>query len=184
MLSTIIAIIAILVIIVMWIIQVQRKLKVLEENISDAMNQIGVQLSCRFDALMPLLDIVYEYVSDESKVVIDSIKNERCIITAKSTPEDVLHQVGIISEALDSVTQMVKQYPEIISNPQYFTSLDAAQAFENMVRTSILIYNDSVIKFNCEFRKLYVLIFAWILGFRQRDCLEEQFLEQDILSLN
>lgn len=51
---TIIAILAIIVIIVIWVISTQRKLVVLDENISNAMIQVGVQLSSRFDALTAL----------------------------------------------------------------------------------------------------------------------------------
>ncbi|MDW8802726.1 hypothetical protein P8V03_16390 [Clostridium sp. A1-XYC3] len=58
MLTTFIAIAAV---IVLWTISTQRKLVVLDENISNAMSQIGVQLSSRFDALTALLDLIKGY---------------------------------------------------------------------------------------------------------------------------
>ena len=51
MLPASITIAVIIVAIVLWIISIQRRLVVLDENINNAMNQIGVQLSGRFDAL-------------------------------------------------------------------------------------------------------------------------------------
>lgn len=57
MLLTFITIIAIVTVIVVWTISTQRRLVVLDENISNAMSQIGVQLSSRFDALNALLDL-------------------------------------------------------------------------------------------------------------------------------
>ena len=48
---------AILAILLVWIISVQRRLVGMDENINNAMSQIGVQLSSRFDALSALLDL-------------------------------------------------------------------------------------------------------------------------------
>ena len=58
MLPTYIAIFVIIAAIVIWVVSTQRRLVVLDENSSNAMNQIGVQLSCRFDALTALLELL------------------------------------------------------------------------------------------------------------------------------
>lgn len=57
MLPTFIVFMAIAGGIVLWAISNQRRLVVLDENISNAMSQIGVQLSIRFDALMALFKL-------------------------------------------------------------------------------------------------------------------------------
>ncbi|MGI6778799.1 MAG: LemA family protein [Acetivibrionales bacterium] len=174
MLPTFIAIIAIAVAIVLWTISMQRKLVVLDENISNAMSQIGVQLSSRFDALTALLDLIKGYARHESERLIETIKSRRSVITAKSTPDDVLHQEGVISEALGRIAMVTEQYPELKVNQNFIKTMDAVKTFENMVRTSRLIYNDSVAKLNREIRMFPVSMIAWMLGFKQRDYLEEQ----------
>ncbi|PNT90619.1 LemA family protein [Clostridium thermosuccinogenes] len=174
MLQTIIAIIATLALIALWIISTQRKLVVLDENIGNAMIQIGVQLSCRFDALTALLDLTKGYAKHESETLIETIKLRRSIITAKSTPDDVVHQEGLISEALSRIAMLTEQYPELKENQNYIKTMNAEEIFENMVRTSCLIYNDSVTKLNREIRMFPVFMIAGILGFRQRDYLEEK----------
>lgn len=183
MLLTFIAIISIAAVIVLWIISTQRKLVVLDENISNAMSQIGVQLSSCFDALTALLDLTKGYAKHESEMLIESIKSRRSVITAKSTPDDVLRQEGIISEALGRIGMVTELYPELKANQTYIKTMDAVQTFENMVRISHLIYNDSVMKLNREIRMLPVSIFAGMLGFRQRDYLEEQAVKADMPSM-
>ena len=183
MLPTIIAIIAIAVFIVFWAISTQRKLVVLDENISNAMSQIGVQLSSRFDALTALLDLTKGYAKHESETLIETIKSRRSVITAKSTPDDVLRQEGIISEALGRIAMVTEQYPELKANQTYTKTMDAVQTFENMVRTSRLIYNDSVTKLNREIRMFPVSMIAGMLGFQQRDYLEEQAAKADMPSM-
>ncbi len=171
MLQNFIAIIAVVALIVLWAISTQRKLVVLDENISNAMSQIGVQLSSRFDALTALLNLTKGYDKNKSKTLIETIKSRRSLITAKSTPDDVLRQEGVISEALGRIAMVTEQYPELKANPNYINTMDAVQTFENMVRTSRLIYNDSVTKLNREIRMFPVSIIAWTLGFRKREYL-------------
>ena len=182
MLPTFIVIIAIAAGIVLWAISTQRRLVVLDENISNAMSQIGVQLSSRFDALTALLDLTKGYAKHESETLIETIKSRRSVITAKSTPEDVLKQEGIISEALGRIAMVTEQYPELKANQTYIKTMDAVQTFENMMRTSRLIYNHSVTKLNREIRMFPVSLIAGMLGFRQRDYLEEQAGKADMPS--
>ncbi len=183
MLPTFIAIIAIVAVIVLWAISTQRKLVVLDENISNAMSQIGVQLSSRFDALTALLDLTKGYARHESETLIEIIKSRRSVITAISTPDDVLRQEGVISEALGRIAMVSEQYPELKANQNYIKTMDAVQTYENMVRTSRLIYNDSVTKLNREIRMFPVSMIAGTLGFRQRDYLEEQAAKADMPSM-
>lgn len=174
MIIALIVIIAIVAVIALWVISTQRKLVVLDENISNAMSQIGVQLSSRFDALTALLDLTKGYAKHESETLIETIKSRRSMITAKSTPNDVVRQEGVISETLDKISMVAEQYPELKSNQNYIKTMDAVETFENMVRTSRLIYNDSVTKLNREIRMFPVSLIAERLGFFQREYLEEQ----------
>lgn len=173
MLQTFIVITIIVTVIVLWIISTQRRLVILDENISSAMSQIGVQLSSRFDVLTALLNVAKGYAKHESEMLIETIKSRRSMITAKSTPYDVLCQEGIISEALKRLAVVTEQYPELAANQTYIKTMDAVQIFENMIRTSSLIYNDSVTKLNREIRMFPVSVIARILGFRKRDYLQE-----------
>lgn len=173
MLGTFIAIVSIAVLVFLWAVSTQRRLVVLDENIRDAMCQIGVQLSSRFDALMPLLDLTKSYAMYESETLIESIENLRGVITAKSTPNDVLHLEGVICVALRRVAMITEQYPELKVNQTYIKTMDAIQTFENMMRTSRLIYNDSVTKLNREIRRFPIFIIAAMLGFRKREYLDK-----------
>ncbi len=180
MLTNLITIITIAVVIVLWVISTQRRLVILDENISNAMSQIGVQLSSRFDALTALLEWTKGYAQHESETLIETIKSRRSVITAKSTPEDVMHQEGVISEALGRIAMVTEQNPDLKANKNYIKTMDAVETFENMVRTSRLIYNDSVTKLNREIRMFPVSMIAGLLGFRQKEYLVEQASKADM----
>lgn len=181
---TIPIIIALLVILLAgWVMSTQRRLVVMDENINNAMSQIGVQLSSRFDALTALLDLAKGYAAHESQTLIETIKSRRSVITAKSTPQDVLQQEGVISEALGRISMVAERYPELKADKGYAKCMDAVDSYEKMVRTSRLIYNDSVTKLNREIRMFPVSLIAGMLGFRQRDYLEAREDKADMPSM-
>ena len=163
---------AILVLISIWAISVQRKLAFLDENINNAMSQIGVQLSSRFDALTTLLDLTKSYAAHESQTLMDTVNARRSSITATSTPNDVLKQEGIFSEALSRISMVAENYPDLKASENYIKLMDAVDNYEKMVRMSRMIYNDSVTKLNRELRMFPTSLLGERLGFRQRDYLE------------
>lgn len=174
MLPAFIAIITIAAVIVLWIINTQRKLVVLDENTGNAMSQIGVQLSSRMDALTSVLKLTKSYAAQESDVWIAEVQARRSMITARSAPVEVLLQERAITEALVRIAMVTQQYPQLKTNQTFVKTLDAVHLFENMLRTSRLIYNDSVTKLNHQIRIFPVSIIAGMLGFRQKDYLEDQ----------
>ena len=181
---TIPIIIALLVVLLAgWVMSTQRRLVVMDENINNAMSQIGVQLSSRFDALTALLDLAKGYAAHESQTLIETIKSRRSVLTAKSTPQDVLQQEGVISEALGRISMVAERYPELKADKGYAKCMDAVDSYEKMVRTSRLIYNDSVTKLNREIRMFPVSLIAGMLGFRQRDYLEAREDKADMPSM-
>jgi len=94
------------------------------------------------------------------------------MITAKSTPNDVMAQERIISETLGRIAMVTEKYPELKADKNYTKCMDAVDSYEKMVRTSCLIYNDSVTKFNRAVRMIPTSFIAGILGFKQREYLE------------
>ncbi len=179
----IIIIVLLAAIIGIWIISTQRKLVVMDENINNAMQQIGVQLSSRFDALTALLDLAKGYAAHESQTLIETIKSRRSVITAKSTPDEVLRQEGILSEALGRIAAVAEAYPELKANENYLFTMNSVQSYEKMVRSSRLIYNDSVTKINRILRMFPTNLIGNMLGFKQRDYLEVKEEKSDMPSM-
>lgn len=155
------------------IISTQRKLAVMDEHINNTMNQIGVQLSSRFDVLTALLELTKESCAAcQYQAMMDIVRSGRSIISAKSTPSEVLAQERIIAEVLDRISMAEEQYPELKGDKSYEKYRIAIDRYEKMIRTSCLIYNDSVTKLNRTIGKFPTSLIARILGFCQRDYLE------------
>lgn len=165
---------AALALLVVWAVSVQRRLTVMSENTDNAMNQLGVQLSSRFDALTALLDLTKSYDANESRALAENIKSRRCAITAASAPKDVLNQEELISDALGRISESAEKYPELKADEGYSRCISALDSYDKMVRTSRLIYNDSVTKLNRELRTFPTSLLGGAMGFSQRGYLVEE----------
>jgi LemA protein len=160
-----------IVILVLWIISVQRSFVALDENINNAMSQIGVQISSRWDALTSLLDLTKGYAAHEYNTITDTIKARRSI-TKDSSPDDIKKQENIIAEAMGKIMAVAESYPDLKADATYIKTMDGVNQYENMVRTSRLIYNDSVTKLNRAIRMFPAVMIAGVLGFSKRIYLE------------
>ncbi len=179
---TIIVLAVIIAIIILWFISVQRKLVSMDENINNALSQIGVQLSSRWDALTALLDLTKGYAEHEYKTISDTIKM-RSSITSKSTAAEVNAQENILTEAMGKIMAIAESYPELKANENYIKTMDSVNSYEEMVRKSRLIYNDSVTKLNREIRMFPTSIAAGLLRISSRDYLEADSKKADMPSM-
>ena len=173
---------AIIVILVLWIISAQRSLVAMDENINNAMSQIGVQLSSRWDALTSLLDLTKGYAEHEYKTITETIKSRRAI-TRDSSPNDVTAQENIIADAMGKIMAVAENYPALKADGTYIKTMDSVNQYENMVRTSRLIYNDSVTKLNRAIRMFPTSLIANMLGFSIRTYLEAVNEKADMPSM-
>ena len=158
----------VLVIIILWFISAQRKLVAMDENINNAMGQIGVQFSSRWDALTALLDLTKGYADHEYKTISDTIKM-RTSINSNSSAAEVNKQENMLTEAMGKIMAVAESYPELKANENYIKTMDSVNEYEKMVRQSRLIYNDSVTKLNHTIRMFPTSIAAGMLHITSRD---------------
>lgn len=175
----IIILIAVIAVIVLWFISVQRKLVTMDENVNNAMSQIGVQLSSRWDALTALLDLTKGYAEHEYNTISDTIKM-RTSINSHSTAAQVNQQENMITEAMGKIMAVAESYPELKANENYIKTMDSVNAYEETVRKSRLIYNDSVTKLNREIRMFPTSVAASLLRIASRDYLETDDKKSDM----
>lgn len=163
---------AVMAILVIWSVTVQRRMAVMNENINNAMGQLGVQISSRYDALNAVLPLVKEYAEYEYVALIERLESHHKAITATSTPKEVQQQEEMIAEILRCIFKIAEQYPVLKTNEKYVECMKAVESYEKMVCTSRLIYNDSVKRMNRELGMFPIAVVAGLFGFHQREYLE------------
>ena len=181
MLPTII-VIAVVVLIVLWVIAVQRKLVNAEELVKNAMSQIGVQQSSRWDALTGLVELIKSYNEHEYNTLKDVIAS-RSGIDANSTAAEAQAQEDLIEQALVQVRAISEQYPNLKADAMYTKTMDSVNTYENQVRMSRMVYNDSVTRYNRLTRQIPDSIVASIFHFTEKEYLKEDASKKDMPSL-
>ena len=179
---TLIVILIVIVLFVTFFISAQRLLVTLDENVNNAMSQIGVQLSSRFDALTGLLDLVKGYNEHEYKTLSDVIKM-RTSINGKSSAKDVDAQENMITETLGKIMAVAEAYPDLKSNTNYQNLMNSLNDYESKVRQSRLVYNDTVTKLNRTIRMFPYFIFAPMCGVSARDYLKTDEAKSEMPSM-
>ena len=169
---TLIIIIAVVAVIVIWIIGVQRNLVSKEEICKNALSQIGVQQESRWDALTALAEMTKSYSEYEYKALTDIIA-QRKPVTAGSSVAEANAQENKITEALTHIMAIGEQYPDLKASATYVKTMDSINTYENQVRMSRMVFNDSVTAFNRLVRQFPNNLVAGMLGFAVKDYLVE-----------
>lgn len=177
-----IIIIVIIVLLAVWFISAQRKLVKLDEFCKNGLSQIGVQQASRWDALKALAELTKSYSDYEYKAITDIIAQRRSISGASQASE-ANQQEKLLSEAMGHINVVAEQYPELKASETYVKTMDSVNTYENQVRMSRMVYNDSVTKYNNATRQFPDSIAASVLHFSAREYLVENVGKESMPSM-
>ena len=181
MITTII-VIAVIVLLVLWVISVQRKFVNAEEIVKNAMSQIGVQQSSRWDALTALVELIKSYNEHEYQTLRDVLA-ARAGITGQSTAAEAQAQEDLLQKAMVQVRAVSEQYPNLKADAMYIKTMDSVNTYENQVRMSRMVYNDSVTRYNRMVRQIPDSIVAALFHFGEKEYLKEDTSKKDMPSM-
>lgn len=176
-------IVAVVVIILLIAISTQRNLVNADELCGNAMSQIGVQQTSRWDALVNLSKMTQRY-SDYEYQTLMSIVGERKNISQKSSASDVEVQEKLMSQVSDKLFALAEAYPDLKADNVYISTMDIINDYENKVRMSRMVYNDTVTKFNRLVRQFPSMIFAGMFGFAVREYLDTDAAKSEAPQIN
>ena len=180
---TIIIIVAIIAIVAFWFMGIQRKLVSSDELCQNSMSQIGVQQQSRWDAVSALVKLTKSYNEHEYNTLVDVIK-QRKDITRTSAAADANAQEDVLVAAAAKIRFVAEQYPELKADATYAKTMDSLNNYENQVRMSRMVFNDSVTKYNRIVRQFPDSIVASILKFPLREYLKEVESKRELPEIN
>ena len=180
MIATII-IIAIALIVFLYIFKTQRELVSLEEKMKNAFGQINVQLKTRWDAVTNLVEMTKQYTTYEHDTLTDVIAQRR--ITNVS-PEQVADQENAIQTVLSRLNAVAEAYPDLKANQMFTDTMASIRQYEENVRVSRMVYNDSVTKMNMMVRQWPSSIVASMLHFTTHELLPEDTAKAEAPSVS
>ena len=170
--TALLIIIAIAVLIFLYIFKTQREFVSLEEKMKNAYGQINVQQKTRWDAVTNLVEMTKQYTQHEHDTLVDVISKR--IAAQDNAIQSVLSRLNAVAEA----------YPDLKANQMFIDTMASIRQYEENVRTSRMVYNDSVTKLNMMVRQWPSSIVASMLHFTTHDLLPEDAAKADAPSVS
>ena len=150
----------------LYIFKTQRQLVNLDELCKNAMSQIAVQLNSRWDALLALAKTASQYAKHESETLINVINARRQ--SQVTTAEEASQQQGELSQVLGKLIAIGEAYPDLKASDLYGKTMDSVNSYEENVRLSRMVYNDTATKMNRMVRQWPSSFVASMLNFREK----------------
>jgi len=168
----IIAIVA--VIVIGYFISTQRELVNLDELCKNALSQIEVQLNSRFDAVIALAKTAAQYAKHESETIIQTVqaRGSNANGAPAGTPAAINQQADLLGQMMSRLNVVFERYPELKASDLYKEAQQGMKQYEENVRMSRMIYNDTATKMNRMVRQWPSSIVASMLHFDQKDYLK------------
>lgn len=164
-------IVAITIIVILYFISTQRSLVSLDEMCKNALSQIEVQLNSRFDAVVAMAKTAAQYAKHESETIIQTIE-ARGGHTSAATPAGINAQSDLLSQMMARLNVVVEQYPELKASELYKKAQEGQAQYEENVRMSRMVYNDTATKMNRMVRQWPSSIVAQMLHFDLKEYLK------------
>lgn len=165
-----IILIVVLAVAVFYIISTQRTLVQLEELCKNALSQIGVQLTSRWDLIQALVKMVEKYSQHEHDTLMDTINARRS--DRVESADDVQKQEQAMGTVIGQIRAVAERYPDLKAIEAYQNAMNSMEQYENNVRTSRMVFNDTVTKMNRMVRQFPSNLVAQMLGFKQQEYLK------------
>lgn len=75
---------------------------------------------------------------------------------------------SLLTSTISQIKVTMEAYPELKADTQFTWLMTELEWSENRIRTSIKDFNDIIIWYNIKIKSFPANIFAWILGFKER----------------
>ncbi|MCR4582672.1 MAG: LemA family protein [Prevotella sp.] len=174
--TALVIIIALVVIVGGYFISTQRSLVNLDELCKNALSQIEVQLNSRFDAVIALAKTAAKYAEHESETIIQAVQarggNLAGAPAAPATPASINQQSDLLTQMMGRLNVVFERYPELKASDLYREAQEGMKQYEENVRMSRMVYNDTATKMNRMVRQWPSSIVASMLHFDMKDYLK------------
>jgi len=167
-----IAILAVVVLIVLYLIIAYNGLIRRRNQIENAWSQIDVQLKRRLDLIPNLVETVKAYAAHERETLEAVIQARNAAIAAPDTPEAQGQAQNQLTGALRQIFALGEAYPDLKANQNFLALQEELTATEDRVAYSRQFYNDSVLSYNNKLQQFPTVFFANMLNFERREYFE------------
>jgi len=145
----------------------------LKNRVDNAWAQIDVQLKRRSDLIPNLVETVKGYAAHE-RGTLEAVVNARNAGLNATTVKDQAQADNMITGALKSLFALSEAYPDLKANQNFLELQEELTGTEGRIAYARQFYNDSVTRFNTKIAVFPTMLFARMMGFKNRDYFEAE----------
>lgn len=171
----------ILVLVGIWAVGAYNGFVGLRERVHNARAQIATQLESRWDALKSLIDATKQYSKHEAEVL-ENVTQARASIGQNSSVNDLEENATSFNNVLGRLMAVAESYPDLKASTVYQSAMSSINDYENKVRQSRMIYNDTVTMYNRKTKTFPSNILAGMFNFNPEAYFEATETKTDMPS--
>jgi LemA protein len=145
----------------------------LRNQVDEAWNQISVQLKRRHDLIPNLVNAVRGYMEFEQETLTRVVEARNAAVTAAAAGPQNAGAAGgaenFLTSALRQLFALVENYPDLKANQNVMQLQEELTTTENQIGFARQHYNATVREMNTAIQSFPNVLFAGLLGFRERD---------------
>lgn len=169
-LAVILGIIA--VVVVLGLIGIYNSLVKSKVRVDEAWSDITVQLKRRYDLIPNLINTVKGYAKHEADVLQKVTEERTSALQGQGDVKDVASAENAFSGALKSIFAVAENYPDLKANENFLDLQAQLTDTEDKIQAARRFYNAAVRDLNIKIKTFPTLLFAGLLGFKEREFFE------------
>jgi len=151
---------------VAWVISTYNQLIRDREFVRNAMGQIAAQIESRWDAIRNMIEGTKKYADYEAGLL-EKITAQRASLGREASVADVEKDNQLFGQAMGRLLAVAEAYPDLKASQVYQETLKNVDKYEQQVRQSRMIFNDTVTKYNRVIQSVPSNIIAGMFNFTQ-----------------
>lgn len=169
------------VLVAVWGIGAYNNFVKLKERVSNARAQIATQLESRWDALKSLIDATRQYAKHEAEVL-ENVTEARASVGQNASVDELEENATSFNNVLGRLIAVAENYPDLKASSVYQSAMNSVDEYENKVRQSRMLYNDTVTMYNRRTKTFPSNIVAGMFNFTPEDYFEVTEAKTDMPS--
>lgn len=165
---TLIVILVIVAVIGLFVMMIYNRLVGLRQESNQAFADIDVQLQQRRDLIPNLVETVKGYATHE-RGTLEAVTAARNAAASAGTIGEKVHAENMLTGALRQLFAVAEAYPDLKANQNFLQLQNELGDVENKLASSRRFFNNAVSEYNAAVQQFPAVIFAGMLGFRQRE---------------
>lgn len=172
---------AVFLLVVIWAAGTYNSFVTLVERVNNAKSQIAVQIESRWDAIKSLIEATKQYSKQEAETL-EQVTRQRTTISRDSSVAEMEEAEAQIGQIMGRLLAVSEAYPDLKASTLYQTSMEKIDKYENNVRQSRMIYNDTVTRYNRKIKVFPSSALANMFSFTEEPYFEGTETKQDMPS--